>query len=169
MKICNWVLMILILSVTTTVHAKNWTIELKIAPASLYFGEFSIEELDNEFKFVELLNCENNLYFSKDQCREVQENGLVFELIGDYNSDGFNEKWQVGVAENSDGKYFKILVISDVTTKKVIHVEKIVANYSFSAFKKTSSNAQWVQCTQCDHSVKAKFKNGFWIFPWTQW
>ncbi|MBK6740955.1 MAG: hypothetical protein IPG64_25475 [Haliea sp.] len=138
----------------------------------MYEPKSDASKYGDQFSTVELFTCENDKYFSAEQCDDVSENNVTFTVLRDLNNDGVNELWSVGVAKYKVGKYpyANLVVVSDPTTKEIQQVLSVELNEpGFAVFSSKANKLSLFFCMECGSYADIVWNNNEWALVWPEY
>lgn len=161
----NRAIFILLLPFLIAAVSRAWWIDYKYEPES------DATRYGDEFSAIDFYTCENNKYFSAEQCQEILKNNGQFSVLRDLNGDGINELWSVGVAKYKGGKYSyaNVAVVSNPKTKQIEQVLSVkLKEPSFAIFLGKENELSLFFCMECESYVDILWKNNKWVLAWPE-
>lgn len=128
-----------------------WYLDYSIEPSQQEIDGVPLSQVSDELTHIELLSCDNNQYFSQEQCKQIEMSGGMFETVIDLDGDGRMERWRTGVAKKHTGEIVNILLIQNHDTNAVLKIMTLHGNSSgFSVFYYQDGFFMWSTCMSCD-------------------
>ena len=146
-----------------------WWVDFRYIPTSNTMFGVEAEKINKEFSHVEIFTCKSIKYFNPDQCKEVKRNNSKFELVGDFNNDGVQEIWNVGIAKLSNGNYAHTVIIRNEKSKNIEQVITVkVKQPRFSILSKYYGALKLFFCMECGDYAEIIWKNNKWVLKWPE-
>ena len=144
-----------------------WYLDYSLEPNLQEIDGQPLEQLSDELSHIELLSCDNDSYFSKEQCNQLEVNGGMFETVIDLDGDDRMERWRTGVAKKHTGEIVNILLIQNHNTNAVLKIMILQSNRSgFSALYRQDGYFMWSMCISCDVLVDITWADSSYQFMW---
>jgi hypothetical protein len=159
----KFTLLLLLLPITAMAN-DAWWVGFSHYPYSLSYDGIKANSYNENFSHIEIFTCDNYKIFSKAQCNDIAEGGGKFQIKGDFNNDGQNELWNIGVAKYKNGKYpyANVILIRNSENKRIIKVLTIeLEEPSFAIFFHNKKSISLYFCMDCDDSADI-----IWIKSW---
>lgn len=150
-----------------------WWVNFMHEPKSTSFDGVKANRYKKGLSKIEIFSCETHEVFSENQCDEISKNGGRLSLNGDFDNDGINELWNVGVAKykkkDANYPYATVVLIRDAKSKKLIQVLTIEQKKpGFAAFFEREKSIQLFFCMECGDYADIEHINGKWVAKWPE-
>jgi len=162
-------ILILILLVVShlTYAGESWWNDFSYVPKNKSYNNINAEAFNKYFTSIEFYSCDNYKIFTKEQCDDIAKYGGKFELEIDYNKDGKNELWNIGIAKNDDDwyPYATVIMVRDAKSLKILQILKIDSTHPhFSIFNKYKESLAVYNCMLCAHHIEIIWDGTTWDF-----
>lgn len=143
-----------------------WWVTYRYEPTSYDFQKIKASDLNPNFESLSVFSCDLPATFTVEECEQIKANGLTLRATGDFNSDGVEEIWHVGVAKTKKGQYYKFLIA--VSEKgELLHFLNIEHNKpGFSVFLVRNRSLSWAMCMECGDLADLVWSNGSFKLDW---
>lgn len=144
-----------------------WYQDFNLEPSQQEIDGLALSEVSDELTHIELLTCEHELYFSQEQCKQIEASGGSFEAVIDLDGDGRMERWRTGVAKKHTGEVVNILLIQDHYTDDVLKIMILHSKRAgFSALYHQNGYFMWSMCIHCDVLADITWANNNYQLLW---
>ncbi|NRB38573.1 MAG: hypothetical protein HRU20_08915 [Pseudomonadales bacterium] len=167
----QFLLIVLLLPTCVWAISYAWWVKYTYEPISTTFDAKSAEFYDPNITHLEFYTCDNDRFFTKEQCKQIAINRGIFSLVTDGNGDGVEEEFLIGIAKNKKGKYpySNIVLIRNAETKEFIQLISAESRgEAFSVFIGTDNGLAIFYCMECGYYSEIKWINNKWALTWPE-
>ena len=161
---------LLLLSILSFVASSNvtyaWWLTKEFQPKEIDAFGIKASDYHPEFTKITMFQCNNNSTFNEEQCNEIKLNNAKFTFVGDFNSDGINETFNIGVAKNLSGEFFYIMSIKDAQNQLVQTLTIKSDKPMFSAMYLIGNKLAWARCMHCGDLAYVTYNGKKWFLDW---
>lgn len=145
----------------------TWYLDFSLEPSQQDIDGLPLSEVSDELSHIELLSCEDEQHFSRQQCQQLAASGGTFEAVVDLDGDGRVERWRTGLAKTYAGEIVNILLIQNHHTNDVLKIMVLHSLRSgFSALYHQDGYFMWSMCLHCDVLADITWANNDYQLMW---
>ena len=144
---------------------RSWWLDYRYEPTTKQVLGLAAQDISKDFEYIAILKCGENATFSTEQCNDIEDIGAKLTVTGDFNKNGVTEKFYSAVAKSSTNKYYKVVLIFDITGKfkQALYEQAFENTFSVLIAKHALI---WGMCLYCGHLAFIKWVDDKWLLNW---